>query len=273
MSRVCEHAEQRTVISNADIQSVFGYGSFVFLQNEMQNSTRDTEHAPPMWVVVVVLFVGIVFVGGTTWGAYRRAFPAESTDGVQAKNADDARSATPEGAPIANQTALSGWRAMLSGTTCPSPCVGGSGCTEKPKSCHSGLTCIPGTGKELLDGQDSWGIHLSFVDLDGVDPCQSNRDFWVCLGSSTTSCVSQRQACAAAATAGHAVSTESIRVTGDQLASGQVTLAVHENGVESAITAASRPVQKLLRGGLCQGFKVGIEGMESKYIYYFVLPE
>jgi hypothetical protein len=192
---------------------------------------------------------------------------------VQAKLSNESRSATSNETPIANHAALSGWRAILNETTCPSPCVGGAGCAEKPKPCHSGLTCIPGSGKELLDEQDTWGIHLSFVDLDGIDPCQSNRDYWVCLGASTTNCVSQRQACAAAATAGHAVSSESIRVTGQQLASGQVTLAVHENGVESATTVTSRPVHKLLRGGLCQGFKVGIEGMESKYIYYFLLPD
>lgn len=163
------------------------------------------------------------------------------------------------------------WRGALIAESCAPPCSGGQACEARPSRCTSGLTCIPGSGAEQFAADESWMLHLSAVQEVGatgqlVDPCQTQKDFWVCQ-SGTGICVAQTDACAHAGK-----SAGSIPVTGAQLDHIGIGLDVRVGGPTGPVIATTSSIRNLRRGGLCRGFAVGATGGGVAKVSYFVLP-
>jgi hypothetical protein len=240
--------------------------------------TKVTYNPPPTWVTLSVLVTGLVFVGGATMGAYLRQQPAKKSLAPVATSQPTTLppAAIPKPpvvqAPTA-PTAPTDWRSLVMNESCQSPCAGGLQCTDTPKRCYSGLGCVPGTGRERLESDFVWLFRLNAVyetDEFGVpmDPCKTGRDFWVCLG---TQCLSQRQACQSET--GVARSSDAIRVTGTALTGEGAILEVHDGGPNGSLLATSTPIRDLLRGGLCNAFRVPVQGEGLTRVAYFLTPE
>lgn len=223
-------------------------------------------NAPPWTVVVLALALGGALVGGTTTGGYLLTHsisgPLPFVPPVEVARA-------PIVAP--NAQPPSDWRALLSASSCADPCAGGLLCASKTVECTSGLSCVPGTGAERFADEESWAIHLSAVqELDGtgqvVDPCRSQKDFWVCRSGMST-CASQAEACANSGR-----SSAAITVSGAELDHLGLSLDVHVGGPSGPIVGVTSPIRNLRRGGLCKGFVVKASGGGLAKVSYFVLP-
>jgi hypothetical protein len=237
-----------------------------------------TAKAPPWWVVFPALFLGIVLVGGTTFGGYLVKHAGE--DGQVSSPPEITPTSVPgggydspsTGGPSAHDP--SDWRIELRAAACSSPCSAGAACPARPTKCTSGFTCVPGSGAEPLGLTETWMFHLSAVQElgpDGTrsDPCITRRDFWVCR-SGTTDCIAQSDACSNAVAA--ATSTAALPVTGAEIAAAGVVLDVHEGGPTGPLVATTRPIVRLQRGGLCRGFAVGAVGGRIDKVTYFLQP-
>jgi hypothetical protein len=223
-------------------------------------------NAPPWTVVVLALGLGGALVGGTTTGGYLLTHNTLSPSPLAPPLVIAPAAVV---APIAQQP--SDWRALLSAASCAAPCSGGQLCASKAIECTSGLACVPGTGAERFADGESWALHLSAVqELDGtgqlVDPCQSQKDFWVCRAGTST-CASQVQACA-----NSGPSAMSIPVSGSELDHLGLSLDVHVGGPSGPIVGVTSPIRSLRRGGLCKGFVVKASGGGLAKVTYFVLP-
>jgi hypothetical protein len=233
---------------------------------------RSVEETPPWWVVVPVLALGVVLVGGITFG------------GHLVGNASERRQPSPQGTPndlppttlgpSAEPIPSADWWTLLRGADCPVPCVGGTACSLKPTRCTSGFTCVPGSGVELLDAPETWMLHLSAVqerapDGSRLDPCVTGRDFWVCQAG-TSNCIAQKDACSNAVAA--ATSGAALPITGAEIASGTFVLDVRDGGVVGPVVATTRPIRRLQRSGLCRGYAIGATGNQVDKVTYFLLP-
>lgn len=217
---------------------------------------------PPPVVVALAVLVGAALVGGTSIGGYLLIHNNERLEGAP-------HIAIP--AKMAEQEKVDDRRSALAGATCPSPCSGGLACRAKPVECTSGLSCVPGLGTEPLADTEGWALHLSAVqevDQSGrlVDPCKSQKDFWVCRNG-TTLCASQADACAH-----HGKSVDSIPVVGVEFGHAGLTLDIHLGDPTGPVIATTSPIRSLLRGGLCRGFAVAASGGDIARVSYFVLP-
>lgn len=222
--------------------------------------------APPWWVITISLGVGSAFVFGTTYGGHVRASATAPREPAPPK-------ATPRSTAMPNQNAPppSDWRSALVSTTCSTPCARGPACVTNPTRCTSGLTCIPGTGREPFASDETWMLHLSAVQETGpdgtrLDPCQTGRDFWACR-SGTNVCASQRDACAHGSK-----STIGIPITGAEIATRAIVLDVREGGPDTPTIATPLPIQNLTRTGLCNGFGRDAIGGAIARVTYFLLP-
>ena len=233
---------------------------------ETGTATEPTAQAPPVWIVALALGAGAVLVFGTTYGGHLLISAASNSP------APAVLTSPPPTVPQSPQREPGNdWRAALTGTPCALPCAAGIACPANPKECTSGLACIPGTGRESFDPGETWMIHLSAVREVAppgtvIDPCVTRRDFWVCR-SGTTTCVSQKDACAHSGKSSHA-----IPVTGAELAANAVVLEVREGGPSTAKIAETLPIQNLVRGGLCNGFGRDAVGGGIGRVTYFLLP-
>ena len=223
-------------------------------------------NAPPGTVVVLALALGCALVGGTTTGGYLLTHNNSGQLGLAPGPGVPRVSVAAQNTPLFND-----WRAQLTAANCAEPCAGGSLCTSKPVECTSGLSCIPGAGAERFANEEGWSIHLSAVqELDAtgqlVDPCQSQKDFWVCR-SGTSTCASQAEACANGGR-----SSTAIPANGAELDHLGLLLDVHVGGPTGPILGVTSPIRNLRRGGLCKGFVVKASGGGLAKVSYFVLP-
>ena len=221
---------------------------------------------PPWWVVLLALGAGGLFVFATTYGGH-------VLNSARAGRTPAPQTPAPEAAPlvIPGTPTLPDWRVALAGSTCALPCARGAACAVNPTKCSSGLTCIPGTGREPFAPEETWMIHLSAVQETGpdgkaLDPCRTRRDFWVCRAG-TAACASQRDACSHGAK-----STVGIPVTGDDIAKRAIVLEVHEGDPTAPPIASTLPLENLVRGGLCNGFGRDAVGGGIGRVTYFLLP-
>jgi len=222
--------------------------------------------APPWWVVTLALGAGSLFVFGTTYGGHLlvSATTASRQPAPTVAASPPMQPSRPEGSQAVD------WRSVLMSGTCDPPCARGPACVANPTACSSGLTCIPGTGREPFAAEETWMLHLSAVQETGpdgkaLDPCRTRRDFWVCRGG-TTVCASQRDACA-----NNAKSSVGIPITGAEIAARAVVLDVRE-GSPGATIATTLPIENLVRGGLCNGFGRNAVGGGIGRVTYFLLP-
>jgi hypothetical protein len=225
--------------------------------------------APPLSAVALALSVGALLVGGTTAGGYLLTREAPAPAGAPPIATPSTAAAAIATRPV--PVPAPDWTASLADPACPAPCAGGSTCASKPVECTSGFACVPGLGTEPIGDHELWTLHLSAVqevDATGqpVDPCYSQKDFWVCRRG-TEICVSQADACANAGKG-----TAAIAVTGSELNHVGLSLDVHMGGPTGPLVAVTTPIRNLLRGGLCRGFSVKATGGAVAKVTYFVLP-
>jgi len=206
-------------------------------------AAKQRATTPPWPVILLAIVVGLLLVPATTFGGYLLV-----TGQSGAKADQPTRNTAAPDVPLAGATPAplpdGDWRAVLRAQTCSVPCVGGWACPSKPLACTSGLTCIPGTGGDRFTDDETWTLHLSAVQELGpggalVDPCKTQKDFWVCR-SGTTVCASQADACANAS-----ISTAAIPVSGAEIAHDGLSLEVRDGSPGGPLLAKTENVVDL----------------------------
>jgi hypothetical protein len=176
------------------------------------------------------------------------------------------------------------------------PCCGGiacavtsensakEGCPTGAASCNaclSGVNCIPGGCGALLDGTESWELHLSAIGerppsgMTGalvaafaggpssphLDPCKTKRDLWLCIRSQShpeETCLSQVEACGNGST-GAARSNASVPIRSDELIQTGFDIYVRDGGPKGkalAIKIGAKYPGGIHRRVVCSGLRM-----------------
>ena len=228
---------------------------------------------PSLVVVLLAGTLGLAVVGAG--GLVMLVFSGRKTSAGQSQSPVAPKAQAPATATSTTRRDEP-WTSLLHAETCPVPCCGGAACTEKPRTCISGITCIPGECGLGLAVGEGWALHLSGIterhDTEDLDPCNTRRDLWLCLRPSSTGswkCLSQRESCSKGGR-----STDWVAVTTDDLIRNGVDVLVRSGG-ESGDVLVSKPGARyssgLQRRGLCGGFKMALGKKDGPIAFTYFL--